>query len=566
MADSTFNPSSSTFIITPTDPLATENTITTTASSRPQQQHYSVQQLRALTSRLDLLKAGSLLLLPSVLPYLASALTALTSTTSSTNCLHQQQQYNGDNFGAERVSIEATTTSSGAIGGAYWWVTPLLPCVGLVLPMAMATLSAAAARRRKSGSAGCCRMKARSNGSTTATGCPYTRLLSRLGLDRRCAVATSTEEGLLLPIETPSSEAIKTNHNQRTVSFTVYSSLDGSFDDTIITTSCPLGPAPSAVPSGTQEQEAKSLRGAEAVEEMDSGLTSKAWVDVSDSVMDARVASADNDDVMDSEWEFPPEQSLQSMTAEQRESLSALRDFWDAMEEVVGDEQETDEIRREFEEQLREQQQEENELYQHHKDDNGIDNDNGESTTTTITQEELVQGMEEKMMDERDRTDVSRQGKIFEYVPVWTEWMLFGISLAIGGVLVALSQARAHTLDLLQSARHSQKRFCDEDDDESEEYEHLNDYNNDTDTESLSEKGKSASSSSSSSSSPPSSSTMANKPRIIPRAVNRLVLLMALVANFWVVHSEFWDIPALLFVALGSGAVLLTHAWVPKDI
>ncbi|KAF9089531.1 hypothetical protein BGX23_006595 [Mortierella sp. AD031] len=437
-------------------------------------------------------------------------------------------------------------------------------------------------------------MKARSNGSTTATGCPYTRLLSRLGLDRRCAVATSTEEGLLLPIETPSSEAIKTNHNQRvrprtllltslclwsvlmasaprmglnkTVSFTVYSSLDGSFDDTIITTSCPLGPAPSAVPSGTQEQEAKSLRGAEAVEEMDSGLTSKAWVDVSDSVMDARVASADNDDVMDSEWEFPPEQSLQSMTAEQRESLSALRDFWDAMEEVVGDEQETDEIRREFEEQLREQQQEENELYQHHKDDNGIDNNNGESTTTTITQEELVQGMEEKMMDERDRTDVSRQGKVFEYVPVWTEWMLFGISLAIGGVLVALSQARAQTLDLLQSARHSQKRFCDEDDDESEEYEHLNDYNNDTDTESLSEKGKSASSSSSSSSSPPSSSTMANKPRIIPRAVNRLVLLMALVANFWVVHSEFWDIPALLFVALGSGAVLLTHAWVPKDI
>ncbi|KAG0318100.1 hypothetical protein BGZ97_004338 [Linnemannia gamsii] len=292
----------------------------------------------------------------------------------------------------------------------------------------------------------------------------------------------------------------------KTVSFTVYSSsIDGSFDDA----SCPMAAPPASPPSDDTATSTTTN------EEESAGLTSTAWVDVSESAMAARVLAADNDEVMDSEWEFS-EDTLESMTAQQRESLSALRDFWDAMEEVVGDPQEAEEIREEYEEQLDEQLR-------------AMD-DEKEEPAMVITQEELVQGMEEKMMDARDRANLDDEA----------------------------------ILELLQTATSNQKRFGDEDDDEiNESFSSSSDLDSDSDSdsdESKSEKGKPTHKS--------LSSCKKNKSRttasmIIPRAANRLLLAMALVANFWVVHSEYWDLPALLFVGLGSTAVLLAHAWVP---
>ncbi|KAF9283150.1 hypothetical protein BGZ88_010616 [Linnemannia elongata] len=559
-------------------------------SSPQQQKHtYSVQQLRALASRLDLLKAGSLLLLPSVLPYLASALTALTaasSSTSSTNCF-QRQGSDGD----INIGVLGTNNGDNSYGliegggavGAHWWVAPLLSCVGLVLPMVVAKVLASRRRCRRAGG-GCCKMKQKANGTTTT--CPYARLLNRLGFSG-CSSSSSSKDASVLPTEAPllnhdnqSNSSNKSTMQQRrlirprtlllaslclwsvllasaprlglnkTVSFTVYSSLDGSFDDALITSSasCPL-----AAPAASPEDVATTTN---TNDESAAGLTSTAWVDISESAMDARVLSAENDEVMDSEWSFP-EETLESMTAQQRESLSALRDFWDAMEQVVGDPQEANEIREEFEEQLDEQLQQ----YQHE----GQDETEGEPGTMVITQEELVKEMEEKMMDARDRADVEEEGKVFEYVPWWTEGMLFGISLAIGGVLVALAQARAQTLDLLQTATSRQKRFGDEDDDEVNESLSFNSSSSDVDSEpesdeSLSEKGKLT---------PLQKSSKKNETRpafIIPRAANRLLLLTALVANFWMINSKYWDLPALLFVGLGSAAVLLAHAWVPHDL
>lgn len=465
--------------------------------------------------------------------------------------------------------------------GAYWWLAPLLPCVGLVLPMVVAKVLASKRRCRRAGG-GCCKMKPKANGTTT---CPYARLLNRLGFSG-CS-SSSSKDTRLLPTEAPllnhdnqSNSSNKSTKQQRrlvrprtrllaslclwsvllasaprlglnkTVSFTVYSSLDGSFDDTLITSSssCPM-----AAPTVPPEDTATTMN---TNDESAAGLTSTEWVDISEAAMAARVLSAENDDVMDSEWSFS-EEILESMTAQQRESLSALRDFWDAMEQVVGDPEEVDEIREEFEEQLDEQ------LQQHQHE--GEDETEGEMGTMTITQEELVKGMEEKMMDARDRADVEEEGKVFEYVPWWTEGMLFGISLAIGGVLVALSQARAKTVDLLQTAISRQKRFGDEDNDEVNESSYYNSSSSDLDSdsdsdESLSEKGKLA---------PSQKPSKRNKSRpafIIPRAANRLLLMTALVANFWVIHSQYWDIPALLFVGLGSTAVLLAHAWVPHDL
>ncbi|KAF9134716.1 hypothetical protein BGW39_006139 [Mortierella sp. 14UC] len=346
----------------------------------------------------------------------------------------------------------------------------------------------------------------------------------------------------------------------KTVSFTVYSSLDGAALDDVLLVSSPSCATPSvtaaAVPLTTPSPALAPVENTYGED-----LTSTAWSDISEAAMEARVLSAEEDEVMDSEWRLVlPEETLDSMTAQQRESLSALRDFWDAMEVVVGDPFEAEEIREEFEEQLSEQ------LEQAHDEDR----EEAATTAATITQEELVQGMEEKMMDARDRItrdeeEEARQGKVFEYVPFWTEAMLFAISFAIGCVLVALAQARAQTLDLLQSASARQKRFGDEDDDEvNESSDDDIDADSDSDSErediaSLSEKGTYKSLSL-------SSTKNKNKPTVIPTAVNRLLLLSALASNFWVVHSEYWDLPALIFVGLGSTAVLLAHSWVPRDL
>ncbi|KAF9122202.1 hypothetical protein BGX30_002140 [Mortierella sp. GBA39] len=450
--------------------------------------------------------------------------------------------------------------------------------------MAVAKVLASRRRCRRAGG-GCCKMKQKANGTTT---CPYARLLNRLGFSD-CS-SSSSKDPSLLPTEAPllnhddpSNSSNKSTKQQRrlkprtlllaslclwsvllasaprlglnkTVSFMVYSSLDGSSDDSILISStfCPMA-APAASPEDTATTTNTN-------DESAAGLTSTAWVDVSESAMDARVLAAENDEVMDSEWSFPKE-TLESMTAQQRESLSALRDFWNAMEQVVGDPQEAEELREEFEEQLDEQLQH----HQHEGEEDeyeGEDDTEGELGTMVITQEELVKGMEEKMIDARDQAGVEKEGKVFGYVPWWTEGMLFGISLAIGGVLIALAQARAQTLDLLQTAISRQKRFGDEDDDEVNESS-SSDIDSDSDSdsdESQSEKGKLAPSQKS------SKKTKSSPALIIPRAANRLLLLIALVANFWVVYLEYWDLPALLFVGLGSTAVLLAHAWVPHDL
>ncbi|KAF9911121.1 hypothetical protein EC991_004675 [Linnemannia zychae] len=337
----------------------------------------------------------------------------------------------------------------------------------------------------------------------------------------------------------------------KTVSFTVYSSLGGAALDDIMLTTVPtpcsmssaVAPVAPAVPPMTENTYSE-------------GLTSTAWSDISEAAMDARVLSAEEDEVMESEWRLAlPEETLDSMTAQQRESLSALRDFWDAMEVVVGDPYEAEEIQEEFEEQLSEQLELE------------YDEDREEASTTaaTITQEELIQGMEEKMMDARDQIagddEETREVRVFQYVPVWTEVMLFAISFAVGGVVVALAQARAQTLEFLQLASAQQKRFGDEDDDEINES--SSDIDADTDSEredsaSLSEKGAYQLL-------PSSSTKNKNKPTVIPTAFNRMLLLLALATNFWVVHCEYWDLPAFIFVGLGSTA-LLVHTWIIRDL
>ncbi|KAF9390311.1 hypothetical protein CPB97_009529 [Podila verticillata] len=98
-------------------------------SSQTQATDSNTLQLKSLSSHLDLLTAGSLFLLPSILPYLASGLSAYTSSSSLSSS-------NDWNWGTAWIMI--------------------LPCIGLVIPMTAALIgiqtspSAAGSQPRKS--------------------------------------------------------------------------------------------------------------------------------------------------------------------------------------------------------------------------------------------------------------------------------------------------------------------------------------------------------------------------------------------------------------------------------
>ncbi|KAF9919690.1 hypothetical protein FBU30_010657 [Linnemannia zychae] len=544
----------------------------------PSQHQYSVRQLRSIVSRLDLLKAGSLLLLPSVLPYLASALTALTisistSSSPSTSDWKHLDIMALDGEGKEQVYL--------------WWTIPLLPCMGLVLPMVLAKIWDTR-RGLKMGKGGCCRMKRQeiTEDMTTATNCPYARLLTRLGF-KGCSSSTQPEDsGLLLPTEAPSNDTTLSKQqpmlNPRTllltslclwsvllafaprlglnksVSFSVYSLDNTAVSSPSLSSSSP--PCASAV-SPFFGDAITTIHSNDNSEEQSSDETSMAWVDISKPTMDARVAAAEDDEVMDSEWRFP-QQILESITIEQHESLSALRDFWDALEQVVGDPQETNEMGEEFEGQLDEPLESFN--HRDHYAPDEID----DLDSAVVTQEELIQGIEERMKDERDNesvaTIVTQSGYTFEYVPWWTEAMMFGISFVIGTILVGLSQVRVQALALLDSTPR-QKRFSDEDDDEYNDTASHSDSDLD-DEESLGEKGKLDSKLSAVHSGKSGIKTRSVVPKPIPTIVSRLLMFGSLGLNFWMVHSEYWNPPALIFVAIGSVATFLVHTWIPADL
>ncbi|KAF9404712.1 hypothetical protein BGZ94_003992, partial [Podila epigama] len=76
----------------------------------------------SLALHLDLLTAGSLFLLPSILPFLASALNAYTTTSTSTS-----------------VSTSTSTSSNDWNWGTTWIMA--LPCVGILIPLVAAAIA-----------------------------------------------------------------------------------------------------------------------------------------------------------------------------------------------------------------------------------------------------------------------------------------------------------------------------------------------------------------------------------------------------------------------------------------
>ncbi|KAG0001511.1 hypothetical protein BGZ65_003427 [Modicella reniformis] len=87
--------------------------------------------LSKLSSHLDLLTAGSLFLLPSILPYLASALVSYNSSFSLSSSPSTSSSLSSSSL--EQSQLE--TTSVGMNLGIAWAV--FLPCIGVIVPLAL---------------------------------------------------------------------------------------------------------------------------------------------------------------------------------------------------------------------------------------------------------------------------------------------------------------------------------------------------------------------------------------------------------------------------------------------
>ncbi|KAF9351127.1 hypothetical protein BGX26_010797 [Mortierella sp. AD094] len=101
-----------------------------------QSQQDNARLLSTLSSHLDLLTAGSLFLLPSILPYLASALTSYT-TDNATSALNPPPSSSPQYIPSPPLTnITSPTTASNSWNWQTTWII-LLPCIGVIVPLSL---------------------------------------------------------------------------------------------------------------------------------------------------------------------------------------------------------------------------------------------------------------------------------------------------------------------------------------------------------------------------------------------------------------------------------------------
>ncbi|KAF9898139.1 hypothetical protein BX616_004439 [Lobosporangium transversale] len=114
-------------------------------TQKQQQQHVKEndQLLRTLASHLDLLTAGALFLLPSILPFLASALTAYTYTYHNGSSSSSSNSSNSNNANVSSDDVSSSTSSllmaliEELTEHCTWGTISilLLPCIGIMIPL-----------------------------------------------------------------------------------------------------------------------------------------------------------------------------------------------------------------------------------------------------------------------------------------------------------------------------------------------------------------------------------------------------------------------------------------------
>ncbi|KAG0197083.1 hypothetical protein BGX28_009418 [Mortierella sp. GBA30] len=242
--------------------------------------------------------------------------------------------------------------------------------------------------------------------------------------------------------------------------------------------------------------------------------TGTVWDDeVFQEELEARVRAAEEDDIMDSEgFYLPPKSEQGSQFMEymevdfksEQDDLSALRDFWNAQEEIVTEGYEP--------------------MVPSHSDKSTL--------LTTISG-----NLDEEVDDQNNYTsnEVVRFIRLFEYKPWWTEGFMFSLALCLGGMLVGLHLAKMEIRGRIAAL-------------EKELEDDVNHHDGDVKDQKKARV-----------------SNLSRRRRIAAFTWVRGLLTVALLGmNYWMVKSRHWDLPSLYFAGLGCAGMLLVHLWLPK--
>lgn len=376
--------------LTPTSATEGSNVFTTKESAR---------KLETLAGRLNVLAAGSLFLLPSVLPYLASALTSL------------------NDFQDDQTTLDRTINKWRAV------ITPMLPCLGLLLPIvaAKAQIRWRATRGQRVQNLHDCQQ----SGRRRRWPCPF-RVVCRksvLPVTTTTATPAETTEAQEKSKGHPDDLGRSTNLDRHTKSKSTPNSKKArllllsslGLWMLLLAISSPLGlnnvvefavqsegSSPSSPPLSLPRQGCDQDQEREAFG-LPTGTMDLTWEEIQ-----ALVRAADEDLIMDSEWplstddEYEDNSESTTPTADIPVIAETLRDP-ECLQGQAG-ERSLDDYSRSYDSQEQEQEQE-----------------------------------------------PAERGKVLEYVPLWTDFWAFSLALTLGGALVGLGQVQRQVRDEISS-------------------------------------------------------------------------------------------------------------------
>jgi len=358
----------------------------------------NARKLETLAGRMNVLAAGSLFLLPSVLPYLASALASL-------NSLQDEDQ----------SAFDRTINEWRAV------ITPVLPCLGLLLPIVAA--KAHVRWRATHGQRVLSLHDSQQSGRGRRWPCPFRVVCQKSVLPLSTTTITTAEaaeaqerskgqpDDLGRGTNPDRHTKSKTNSNNKKARTLLLSSL--GLWMLLLAVSSPLGlnnvvdyavqsegSSPSSLPFSLPRQGCDESQEREAFG-LPTGTMDLTWEEVQ-----ALVRAADEDMIMDSEWPLSTDDEYEDIseptipTADGPVIAKTLRD----VESLHGQA--------------------------------------GEKSLGDCSQSIDFQEQEQ---------EPTVRGKVLEYVPLWTDLWAFCLALSLGGALVGLGRVQRQARDEISS-------------------------------------------------------------------------------------------------------------------
>ncbi|KAF9364431.1 hypothetical protein BGX34_001531 [Mortierella sp. NVP85] len=464
-------------------------------------QNVDIRLLKTLSSHLDLLYAGSLFLLPSILPYVASALVSYSSSNASS-------------------SHETTAKAASELGWGLAWVM-FLTCVGVILPLAAFKIMTSLESDRLSSK------NANMSGRSGIMACPTVSAIKRTWMALK---GDSPGYGpLALDASNSSRLYDESEDDDENVSYrNIHRPSALPRPKTIIMTSLGIWTLLMALSArlglNTVTRSESSLITPETTRVWEAQSWSNVHVGgfVEHEVQPKNSVSAP---VLDADMEQAREKSpfaiiqadvvILDKRAEEEVDVSEqdVEDFMDpdALEAMTLDPEDAS-VLKSF---LNHLQADDEALKAMEKGDRVVAGNLPCGYEKTLL--EIAPNMARKLFGKasdiaQTYTTPREQGQVFDYIAGWTELMIFVIAMCLGSLVVGLAQARALHFQLLEQHMMRPRRRI----------------------------------------------SLAILAGCLVIAGSALGLTMVMIL------AESWDLPSVQFIGIGIAGMILVHTWIPN--